>query len=224
MKKYLLLLLSTILLMLTSCEDWESCPSDVFLDNIYLADSSKSFNPYEGNEVLTFEDSLGNQKVFKTSENPNIYYPDSWIYDYRILIDKLCEDNGGDDRRDQYSYYIPETISGAYESETDYFCYRLTTINDYIYEYPQSKRFFDVFQLQGGVGYSPDAEFEFFFERYFNYRVYERQSYKKDTVVLGKSFSDVYYDYSWYNDYGLMFSKEFGVVAIKDQGVTWVLK
>ncbi|MGK7396095.1 MAG: hypothetical protein ACNS62_16075 [Candidatus Cyclobacteriaceae bacterium M3_2C_046] len=67
-----------------SCDD--KCGQDIKLGELELADVTKEFLPYAGDETLVFEDQAGNKHTLRSKEGRK-------IEDFRLIVNTLCRGN-----------------------------------------------------------------------------------------------------------------------------------
>ena len=209
------------LLIFINCSN--ECPdSNKDLGYISIQPDSFDFFPYSGKEVLIFEDSVGNTKVFQPDEN-------NQSLDGRITVELTCTNNLFNNTSVFYSYQGQET---SFQSGNDFFYLNLSigsfaeggtvTYDTILYDYfiisgyinnnAQIKDLGIIVNERGNAQRIPTEHRE----------IVEQFEFITDTVILNRNFENVYKNAN--KRYAFIFKPKIGVVAIIDNGNPFLLR
>jgi hypothetical protein len=211
-------------MFIISC-DTDQCAEDVNLGKLELAEESRQFIPYSGNEVLTFEDSMGNIHILTSKLGRQ-------ILDTKSILRTLCRGDVElltfDDQEEYYEsqyeeivfydqsgnqiFYIRLTISFEEADQTD-----SVAIYDYLTVNPsvEGKSFISLRIITSERQNSVSATWQDM--------VLNNTRFIGDTVLFGREFEEVYSSSAL--DDNLTFYNRFnGVLAfVFNEDDYWVL-
>ena len=175
---------------LISCNPNTECPpsSKVYYENLILK------VPYQLNDSVTFEDSIGNELTFYLNKINS-----GFVEGY---------DNIGLDCGSQYLH--------KYEYSKYYFSEKNNKSNLWIGNFRKSDTIFSgggYYLLVTINGDNYELPSDFIQNTYGN---------TTETILNGKKYNNLRYEY--YKNNELYYSKEFGLVCFKTNNVTWFLK
>ena len=78
-------IIACLAILMYSCDD-DECGKDINLGELELAETTREFVPYSGEEVLIFEDNRGNKHILKSKEGRQ-------SFDTRLVLSTLCRGN-----------------------------------------------------------------------------------------------------------------------------------
>lgn len=206
-----------ILFSYSGCE--EPCGEHVLIGDLSLSSTSLEFLPYQGDEVLVFKDSLGNEVLFNSASGLQV--STKQLFFETLCFQRLLSSQGtyynAESRSIQFTNYDStitfdlslefETFSNDFNNPDSLFIYQSLFIKNI---------------SQGSLMIMTDQEDDF--PQSSANQIQENFVLLDSLTLLNATYLNVYMD-AFQDPAVLYYNRKFGIVAFTDpQGVRYVLK
>lgn len=216
--KRLLLFVLIVLAVQTSCEFYNTCPSDKVIGELFLTNESISNDFHKNTSVLTFNN-YHNADFEAFVQNSNISYSED-----QLTVRLTCSKG---QRYQSYEYLDVESITRVFQSEKFEFYYVLE-INA-MSDNRDEQHYFDKLRIGGEIDGKSVQEINLvtshrnIAENYLKEEINqfaEQFYYLADTMLLGKNLKDIYLSEVVGNSF--WWSPSNGLIGFTIDGEPWL--
>ena len=209
MKKDIFLLPFTLLL--TACE----CGPSISLGSFFLAEESKAFVPYTGNETLVFEDQDGGIHRLTAPKGRE-------VFSSNLTVRELCQ-NGLFDVQTEYFESDREQVA-FYDSLNNFIFYTELIVRSETIDTMGTIAIYDYLAVDGNLNGTSFRAVEIVTQERENTSTQISSQMIGDTVLYGQNFEQVYQSNPG-GEASCFYNVAEGVVALKvDEENFWVLR
>jgi hypothetical protein len=205
--------IACITLLMYSCSD-DECGEDINLGTLELAESTTSFLPYSGDEILVFEDNAGTRHSLTSKEGLQ-------LSDTRLVVNTLC--SGNFDKLnfdDQEEFYQTQNQQVVFYDESDNQIFYIDINTLFETNQSASVAIYDLLTVHPSVNGATfgnlniiTSERQHEISPSFKEVVLNDSRFIGDTLLYGKAFGEVYKS-ATYEGRFILYNRTEGVIAI----------